>query len=141
MAGVAGWGCSCRKSKGGITEAVSQGRHQPEPQPGLCAALSVTTEEPGAGLAPSDPLVPHLPYRGEEKLFQTPLILPGQARETRSWSLKQDMWVAAWKHHSLHCLPGTPEEFQGLSPNTWISTQTQTVQPCPSSSVPPRRDT
>lgn len=34
MAVVAGWGCPCRKSKGGITEAVNEGRHQPKPQPG-----------------------------------------------------------------------------------------------------------
>lgn len=29
MAGVAGWGCPCRKSKGGITEAVSQAGVRP----------------------------------------------------------------------------------------------------------------
>lgn len=86
MAVGVGWGCPCRKSKGGITEAVGKGRHQPKPQPGhgLCAALYVTAEEPGAGLAPGDPLVPHLSYRREEKLFQTRFILLSQARET--WS-------------------------------------------------------
>lgn len=90
MAVVAGWGWPCRKSKGGITELVSQGRCQPKPQPGhkLCGALCVTAEDPGAGLAPGDPLVPHLSYRGEQKLFQTQFILPSQVRETQSQKSK-----------------------------------------------------
>lgn len=93
MAVVAGWGCPCRKRKGRITEAVSQGRHQPNPQPGhgFCAALQVTAEEPGAGLAPKDPPVPHLSYRGKEKLFQTRFV---RKEKPGVRGLKEDTWMA-----------------------------------------------